>query len=87
MLEGTEVESTRRRVARHGDWAPLRLSYAEAIAQAATRAERAHQRFLRTVAALGSLRRTGPVHVGQGGQVNIAQQQVVITGLTREDGG
>lgn len=82
MLGSTEVQSQRQRIERDGEWAPMRLSYAEAIEQAVKMAERAHARFLRTVATLGDLRRTGPVYVGQ---VNIAPQQVIIARLASED--
>ena len=79
---GTEVEIERNDLARHGKWKPQRLFSAEAMAQSARMAELAHARFLRTIAALGEQRRSGPVYVGQ---VNIAQQQVNITRLATDD--
>jgi hypothetical protein len=50
-------------------------------------AKHAHARFLRTVKALGDLRRTGPVYVGQAVQVNIAPQQVNNVRLATEGDG
>ncbi len=82
MQAGTEAEIERNDLGRHGKWKPQRIFSAEAMAESARMAERAHARFLRTVAALGDLRRTGPVYVGQ---VNIAPQQVNIARLVSED--
>jgi hypothetical protein len=85
MLESTEVQSSRRRVERDGEWTPMRLSYADAIAQAVTRTERAHQRFLRTVKMLHDLRRAPVLQIGHATQINVGQQQVNV--LTRESSG
>jgi hypothetical protein len=85
MQAGTEVQSEKQILEHDGAWRPMRLSYAEAIEHSSTMAERAHRRFLRTVAALGQLRQTAPVYVAQAGQVNIGQQQVVITRVTAGD--
>lgn len=82
MQAGTEAEIERNDLARHGKWKPQRIFSAEAMAESARLAERAHTRFLRTIAALGEHRRTGPVHIGQ---VNIAPQQVNIARLMADD--
>jgi len=82
MQAGTEAEIERNDLARHGKWKPQRIFSAEAMAESARMAERAHTRFLRTIAALGEKRRTGPVYLGQ---VNIAPQQVNIARLASED--
>lgn len=82
MQAGTEAEVERNDLARHGKWKPQRIFSAESMAESARMAEQAHTRFLRTVAALGNLRRAGPVYVGQ---VNIAPQQVNIARLVSED--
>jgi hypothetical protein len=56
-----------------------RLTYAEAIEEAATMAERYHGRFLRTLKALRDLRRYAPtVIVRSAGQVNVGGQQVNV---------
>ena len=78
----TEAEIERNDLTRHGKWKPQRIFSAEAMAESARMAERAHARFLRTITALGELRRTGPVYVGQ---VNIAPQQVNIARLASMD--
>jgi len=82
MQAGTEAVIERNDLDRHGKWKPQRIFSADAMAESARMAERAHTRFLRTVATLGDLRRTGPVYVGQ---VNIAPQQVNIVRLVSED--
>ncbi len=71
-----DVEQEERDGERHGHFKPQRLSWSESLEEAARHAERAHARFLRTIKALGDLRRAGPVYVGQAGQVNVGQQQV-----------
>ena len=63
----------------------MRLSYAEAITQAVTRAERAHARFLRTVKMLHELRRAPVLQIGHAAQINVGQQQVNV--VTREGTG
>ena len=80
----TEAEIERNHLARHGRWKPQRVVSAEAMAQSAKMADQTHQRFLRTIAALGHLRRAGPVSIGQ---VNIAPQQVNIARLTADEAG
>jgi hypothetical protein len=61
---------------------PPRLSDAEAQAQAAGMVERYHRLYLRTLRALQDQRRLQPpVIVRRAGQVNVAQQQVNVTGL------
>jgi len=82
MQAGTEAEIERNDLGRHGKWKPQRIFSAEAMAESAQMAERAHARFLRTIAALGEQRRAGPVYVGQ---VNIAPQQVNIARLVSDD--
>ena len=82
LQAGSEAASERDSLERHGSWSPARLSTAEAIEQSAKMAERAHARFLRTIAALGEKRRAGPVFVGQ---VNIAPQQINIARLVSQD--
>jgi len=82
MQAATEAEMERNDLERHGKWKPQRIWSAEAMAESARMAERAHLRLLHTIAALGELRRTGPVYVGQ---VNIAPQQVNIARLVSED--
>ena len=82
MQAGTEAEIERNDLGRHGKWKPQRIWSAEAMAESARMAELAHTRFLRTIAALGEQRRSGPVYVGQ---VNVAPQQVNIARLVSED--
>lgn len=83
MQAATEAEIERNDLARHGKWRPQRIWSAEAMAESGRMAERAHARFLRTVATLGDLRRAGPVSIGQ---MNIAPQQVNIAQLASNEG-
>jgi hypothetical protein len=59
---------------------PLRLTDAQATAEAAGMAERCHRLFLRSLRALQDRRRLGLPVVRRANQVNIAQQQVNLTG-------
>jgi hypothetical protein len=84
MLSGSEVESERRQVERDSRWSPPRLSMAQAIEQAAKLAERAHQRFLRTVKMLHELQRvSSTLYVTQAGQINVGSQQMNIAQPTQ----
>jgi hypothetical protein len=75
----TELESTTndRRVQEEGRWGPPRQSDADALDQAAAMMDRFNRIFLRTLRALCDMRRhSSPVIVQNGGQMNVAQQQV-----------
>lgn len=75
----TNLESVTndRRHREEGKWGPPRQSDADALEQAATMMDRFNKLFLRTLRALCDLRRQGGrVVVKNGGQVNVAQQQV-----------
>lgn len=86
MQVSTEVTSERNSLERHGEWSPVRLSYAEAIEQAAKMAERSYKRFLQTVKLLHELQRSTPMlYVAHAEQVNVGQQQVNIARLTDGD--
>lgn len=68
MLMSTEAERQEAQLERSGHWRPSHISTADAITQAAARAERMHARLLRTLAALDVRRRTpaiigGPIDV------------------------
>ena len=63
------------------------MSDAEAVEQAAAMVERYHRIFLRTLRAVCDMRRHGgPVIVRDGGQVNVAQQQVNVSTEPRGGG-
>jgi hypothetical protein len=81
MQAATEVGLERHGLQRHGAWKPQRIGSAEAMEDSARNADRAHLRFLRTLKAIGDLRRPGPVHVHQAGQVNVGAQQVIVARL------
>src|SRR5262249_4988698 len=73
-LESYAADKRHREEAR---WAPIRQSDADALDQAAAMMDRYNRVFLRTLRALREMRRhAGPVIVQNGGQVNLAQQQV-----------
>jgi len=78
MQAATEVNLERHDLQRHGAWKPQRIASAEAMEHSARMADRAHARFLRTLKALGDLRRTGPVHIREARQVNLGTQQVIV---------
>jgi hypothetical protein len=60
----------------------MRLSYAEAIEQAVSMAERAHKRFLQTVKMLHELQRSAPsLYVANAGQINVGRQQVNLSAV------
>jgi hypothetical protein len=66
-----------RRHRDEGKWQPPRQSDADALEQAAAMMDRYNRIFLRTLRALCDMRRHGrPVIVQNGGQMNVAQQQV-----------
>jgi hypothetical protein len=66
---------------REGDrWEPLTVEDKEAEEQAAAMVERFHSMFLKSLKALRDLRRAPGVVVQSAGQVNLAQQQVNVSG-------
>ena len=66
-----------RRHKEEARWGPPRQSDADALDQAAAMMDRFNRIFLRTLRALCDMRRHGsPVIVQNGGQMNVAQQQV-----------
>jgi hypothetical protein len=77
----TELErvTSDKRHQEEARWGPPRQSDADAIDQAAAMMERYNRIFLRTLRALCDMRRHGsPVIVQNGGQMNVAQQQVNV---------
>jgi hypothetical protein len=80
----TELESVTsdKRHQEEARWGPPRQSDADAIDQAAAMMDRYNRIFLRTLRALCDMRRHGsPVIVQNGGQMNVAQQQVNVAGV------
>src|SRR5262249_2722931 len=79
----TTLESTTNKRLReaHGCWQPPRVRDAEAVEQAAAMVERFNRIFLRILRALRDLRRYAlAVIVQNAGQVNVAGQQVNVSG-------
>ena len=79
LTSRTSLESCTndRRVQDEGRWQPPRQSDADALEQAAAMMDRFNRIFLRTLRALCEMRRhSNPVIVQNGGQMNVAQQQV-----------
>lgn len=64
MLTCTEAERQEAQLARSGHWRPSHITTADAINQAAARAEQAHRRLLRTLGALDARRRRTPASIG-----------------------
>jgi hypothetical protein len=78
----TELESVTsdRRHREEGRWEAPRQRDADALDQAAGMMDRFNRLFLRTLRALCDMRRRGgPVIVQNGGQMNVAQQQVNLS--------
>ena len=88
MLASGEISRERLELERDGGYAPPRLVMAEAIEQAAGRAERAHKRFLQTVKSLTDLQRLAPsVYVKHAGQINVGRQQVNVATTSTQTSG
>jgi len=74
-----------QRIKNEARWQPLRQSDADAIEQAAAMLDRFNRIFLRTLRALCDMRRhSAPLIVQNGGQMNVAQQQVNLNTATSE---
>jgi hypothetical protein len=73
QVGGTRASAANRR-------GPPLLSEVEATEQAARLVERCHRLYLRTLRALQDQRRAGPVLVRHARQVNVAGQQINVTG-------
>jgi hypothetical protein len=74
-----ESHTNDRRVQEEGKWGPPRQSDADAVDQAASMMDRFNRIFLRTLRALCEMRRqSARVVVKNGGQMNVAQQQVNV---------
>jgi hypothetical protein len=72
-----------RRLKEEGKWEPPRQSDADALEHAAAMMDRFNRIFLRTLRALCDLRRqSNPVIVQNGGQMNVAQQQINLSTAT-----
>jgi hypothetical protein len=69
-LASTEAERQEAQIARSGHWRPSHITSADAVNQAAERAEAAHRRLLRTLAALDARRRRTPASIG--GPIDVA---------------
>ncbi len=62
-----------------GEWLPPRLDDAEAVDRAALMADRFRRQFLRLLKAFRDQRRIlGTVVVAAGGQLNVAERQLVV---------
>jgi hypothetical protein len=77
LRTGLESCTSDRRLKEEGRLQPPRQSDADALDQAAAMMDRYNRIFLRTLRALCDMRRhSNPVIVQNGGQMNVAQQQV-----------
>jgi hypothetical protein len=77
VYTGLESCTNDRRIQDSGKWQPPRVSDADAIEQAGAMMDRFNRIFLRTLRALCDMRRhSNPVIVQNGGQMNVAHQQV-----------
>ncbi len=76
-----ETERQKHKIKQDGYYGTPRVSTVEAIEQAAAMADRFNRLFLRTLRQLRDLRRyTPPMVINNPTQVNIANQQVNMTG-------
>lgn len=79
-MAGLDATRVAREADRMGQWAPARLSEAEAVDRAAMHADRALRTFLRTLKAYRDGRKLIGSLTVTGGQVNVADTQLVATG-------
>src|SRR5215212_1430314 len=82
-LDAWRVERDSRE---RGEWQPPRLGDAEAVDRAAQMADRFQRQFLRLMKCYRDGRRLGVSMTVTGGQVNVAEQQVVTSGAEPPDG-
>jgi hypothetical protein len=83
MRTSLESCTNDRRVKEEARWQPPRQSDADALEQAAAMVDRFNRIFLRTLRALCDMRRhSSPVIVQNGGQMNVAHQQVNLNTAT-----
>jgi len=66
-------------------WLPPRHSDAEAIDQAVMTADRYQRQFLRLLRAFREMRRTIGAVIMTGGQLNVAEQQIIAVAPTRDE--
>lgn len=76
---------TERQMRERDEWEPPRLSEAEAVDRAALMADRFHRTFLRTLKAYRDQRRLIASMTVLGGQVNVAEQQVIASAAARSE--
>jgi hypothetical protein len=75
-----EPYNEKQDIKERGGYRPPRVSDAQAVDEAATMVDRFNRIYLRTLRALGDLRRcTAPVFVQNAGHVNVAGQQINLT--------
>jgi hypothetical protein len=78
ITEGLDAEGLRRDTETYGQWQPPRLRHVEAVDRAAQMADRFQRQFLRLMKCFRDGRRLIASMTVLGGQVNVAEQQVVL---------
>ena len=85
QTDSMESYRLERDARQRGEWQPLRLGEAEAVDRAALMAHRFQRQFLRLLKAFRDQRRLlGSVVVAAGGQLNVAEQQINLSGAGEE---
>jgi hypothetical protein len=85
-MNSTEAIRAGRDSRQRDGWEPPRLGEAEAVDRAVQLADRFERQFLRLMKCYRDGRRLGVSMTVQGGQVNVAEQQVVMSGVEPPDG-
>lgn len=80
LTEHLDAQGLRRDVQRHSEWQPPRLGDAEAVDRAAQMADRFQRQFLRLMKCFRDGRRLMTSLTVMGGQVNVAEKQVNVSG-------
>jgi hypothetical protein len=77
ITEGLDAEGLRRDTETYGQWQPPRLGHVEAVDRAAQMADRFQRQFLRLMKCYRDGRRFIASMTVLGGQVNVAEKQIV----------
>ena len=83
LTEDLDAFALRRDTEHYGQWQPPRLADAEAVDRAASMADRFERQFLRLMRCYRDGRKLSASMTVLGGQVNVAEQQIIAGGEQR----
>lgn len=87
VMGSADAIRAERTLRERGEWEPPRLGEAEAVDRAALMADRFQRQFLRLMKCYRDGRRLGVSMTVTGGQVNVAEQQIVLNGTEPDQTG